>query len=403
MNENDYERLDAALSSGASFDGDAELSELRQVAALIRREARHTKPSTDAMQRGRARLLAAVNAQRRQHALGWRALCMQWVSTLSAPALMPRRVAYMLTIVLVVYAGNRVLAVSANSLPGDPLYELKRIQEQVTLTLAPSEQKRDHLRDEYAQQRARELSEVQQQHRVTRTTLEGIVQSVTENVLVVSGVTMQLTSNTLGTVSQLQVGARVSVIVQSNADGSLEAISISVIPLTPTATLPSSTTTNNVSASATPRPTLQPTSAVPPSATSEPTRDVTTTHTADATRTPTATRSDDSTRAPTATQAPQSSRTPETTQTPQPSQTPKPTQEPSQSPQPTQTPKPTQEPSQTPQPTQSPKPTQTQAPTQTPQATQTQKPTQTPEPTRTSTPVTPTRTPEPTRIQTATR
>jgi len=108
---------------------------------------------------------------------------------------------------------------------------------------------------------------VEQQQRVARTTMECGVQSSSANRRTVSGGTRELTANTRGEVGKLQVGTRVSVIVQSDADGSLEAISITIAPLTPTATT-SGATAPSVSARATPRPSDAPTATRAPRGTS---------------------------------------------------------------------------------------------------------------------------------------
>ncbi len=219
------------------------------------------------------------------------------------------------TVLLVVVLGQTTLAMAQRSLPGDPLYPVKRTAERVSLLLAPSEEQRQWLRFRYMQRRLEEARQVAVQHRpVQRLDFAGLIENMRGNTWKIGGQWVRVPQNT-AIEGQPEVGKWATVIARSPGDGRLIARQIivaeqppvnpAVVPLptataTPTATItptgtPTSTPTRTFTptATATPRPTNTPTPA--PTSTPTPTPTMT------ATPTPTPSPSPSPTSTPTAT------------------------------------------------------------------------------------------------------
>ncbi len=126
--------------------------------------------------------------------------------------------------VVLVFIG--VAAASANALPGDALYPIKRGLESAQLALTFDPATCATLQAEHAARRRAEAQAVINLRRETQVEFEGVVERVGENEVVVSGLIVRVE----GTVG-FQPGDQVSVEANTTADGTIVAETIT--PVTP--------------------------------------------------------------------------------------------------------------------------------------------------------------------------
>ncbi len=171
-----------------------------------------------------------------------------WLATLAAflsRGWLPRLAAGLASaFLLVVLLGGMVTVLAQRSLPGQPLYGLKRATENLRLSLTRDPQERAQLLETYNQQRQTEAKLLLQQNEVATVSFSGIAQEVSETSLALADLTVQLTPQTQvnGT---LAAGARIEVEALTQPPDHLAALTIIVIePALPTPTpLPSPTST----------------------------------------------------------------------------------------------------------------------------------------------------------------
>ncbi len=214
--------------------------------------------------------------------------------------------ALLVAILFVTAAGHFVVGAAAHSLPGDPLYPVKQLEERVTLALTLDAAKRAALEQAIQQERLKEAREVAQKRRVTML-LQGVVSNLSGKGFSLGGVSVSMTPKTRveGT---LETGAFVAVRVHTDGKGHLLADEIMVkrvalaamhtVAPTPTATAVS---TQTPTPTASPSPTAAPPTVAPVSKpvvitatpteteTSTPTPTLTPTSTMTPTETPTVT------------------------------------------------------------------------------------------------------------------
>ena len=146
MNESLDDRLDveidALLGRASGPDSvataDKPASELAQFAVELRGKLPVARPSEEGTRRGREKLLAELDALQRPMGfdIGSFLLALPLaLKRLLAPASLAGRIAIVISLLVAGLTLSGALAASADSLPGDPLYDLKRIQEQVQLTI----------------------------------------------------------------------------------------------------------------------------------------------------------------------------------------------------------------------------------------------------------------------------
>ncbi len=254
---------------------------------------------------------------------------------------------------LVVGFGARgLVAVSADSLPGDRFYPVKRFTESVRYALTLDPVARQQLEAEFAAEREEEIRAVLDSGRSATIEFRGNLETIGDGFWAVGGFEVILTDQTV-IVGQPAVGAIVLVQARSAGDGTLLALRLEVqsspLPATLTAT-------------ATSRPTLTPTP-TRPTATSTPTQPPTRTPEPTATPLPTRTPTEEPTAIASSTPPPVETEEPEPTLEPKPTETEEP--ESTHEPEPTETEEPesTHEPEPTgteePEPTHEPEPTDT--------------------------------------------
>jgi hypothetical protein len=422
------ERLDtilvdalAALESGETVEQilgryPAEADQLRPMLRAAVRLTSHGQAVRRAAPSAQARSRAAFLAR----AAGYRPR--------PAPAvfltrLVSSRVALSFLTVLVVVAaiGGTVIGASAASLPGDPLYGVKRSVENVQLSLTFDPARRVSLEESYGQRRTEEVKAVQAVKRSVPVEFAGAVQVISATEWTIGGLTVQVNTDTVidgnpqvndlvevtghtlpdgGIVAEriesegvdltgiveamdshvwsiggqqvlvtretritgtARLGARVEAHARRFADGTLFALKIEFddhdLPIPTPRVVPSVTPQPAMTVRPTETQRARPTDADRPDQTPAPSR------TPEPTRTPRPTGTEDSGR------------------TPEPKETPKPTvgvtHAPSRTPEPTET----HEPGRTPEPTHVPEATKPPEPTRPPEPTKSPEPTHSPEPT----------------------
>ena len=154
------------------------------------------------------------------------------VGWLSLQAIMRRSaiVVTLASILLVILLGRGTIAASANSLPGDALYPVKRMAEEFQLVFTVNPQAKALLQQELDQRRRDEAVAVVSSHRVADLTFRGSVESTSATQWTVSGVIVSISPETVveGT---LALGDLVRVDARSMSDGSLWATRIAAAPV----------------------------------------------------------------------------------------------------------------------------------------------------------------------------
>ena len=240
--------------------------------ALRAQELRPVEPpSMAALAAGRRRFLQEAARLRQREALPRAG----WLFTLLRP--MPRGVwarrglatTALTVLLLLALLGGGVMVASANSLPGDPLYPIKRATEQVQLSFTFDPAAKARLQNEFEERRREEARATIKAGRKTEVEFKGTIQSFDETSWIVGGITVSLDANTIiEGVPQTRLTAVVKAL--SQADGRLIARRIEVIGGKPKET-PRPTATPLPTATPVPTETPQPTATPqPPTATPAP-------------------------------------------------------------------------------------------------------------------------------------
>ena len=152
------------------------------------------------------------------------------------------------SILLVVLLGRGTLAASANSLPGDALYPVKRMAEEFRLVFTIDPQARAQLEQELDERRREEAKAIVTTHRVAELSFRGLVEQAAADNWMVGGVRVSISGETIVD-GGVALGSRVRVQARSMSDGTLWATRIALEPEAPgaapapSATLPSATRT----------------------------------------------------------------------------------------------------------------------------------------------------------------
>lgn len=190
--EDAFEVCLAALSTGVDLESCLALypdlaDELRpalQAAQRARNLARQDVPKA-AMMRSRAKMLthAAELRNKRKPSI--------------LPIAWPRLATATLALLLVIFFSlNGLVAVSAQSLPGDALYPVKRAAEDVSLKLAPSAEVRQQIVEDYQQRRTEEVRSLLSQNLVRNVALEGVIDLVGEGQIILNDIPVRLDTET---------------------------------------------------------------------------------------------------------------------------------------------------------------------------------------------------------------
>ncbi|UCC88462.1 MAG: hypothetical protein JSV81_03900, partial [Anaerolineales bacterium] len=166
--------------------------------------------------------------------------------------------------------GSSSVAAAQNILPGQPLYPIKRLGEEMVLWLPQSNESRDARQSEYEQRRRDEVHILLANHLEAPVTFRGMLETVGPSQIVVSGILVDITQDTQ-IEEPLEIGARLLVVARTSRSGSLMAKSIrveqpaqpaiapsatdTVQPTATPTTMPSATATPTVTATSSPEPT----------------------------------------------------------------------------------------------------------------------------------------------------
>jgi hypothetical protein len=141
--------------------------------------------------------------------------------------------------VVAILTGTTMMA-SANSLPGEALYPVKRAAENVQLALTVGDESRASVQQKIDERRIQETRAVLDQRRATEVTFRGIVQEIGTAHLVTAEFDVRLQANTAFTGTRPEVGALVAVTAQTQTDGELVALAVETLPATPAPVHPTS-------------------------------------------------------------------------------------------------------------------------------------------------------------------
>ncbi len=217
---NDGEALDSILERYPHLAADLRpLLEAAQMARTLRpgpgQAVNRSPVPQNAQTRSRARVLSAAARLREVHA-----------PRRITPAL--RTAFAMLGVALfLILGGNGLLVASASSLPGEPLYAVKRGMENLQLSLASDPQEKAIIEQELYDLRIEETGTLLHEQRVERVEFSGLVESQTSNGWVVSGIPVIVTVQTEldGVITP---GAHVEIRGQTQTDGSVWAERVKV-------------------------------------------------------------------------------------------------------------------------------------------------------------------------------
>jgi hypothetical protein len=206
----------------------AQLEPLLSLALRIR--AMGHEPAPAALQEGKERLLreAARLQNARTTARGPRFLPPAW---LSLQPLMRRSMAAvaLASLLLALVLSWGAVGASAKSLPGDALYPVKRVSEEVRLLLTFDRQMKEQLLTELDERRREEAKAVADSQRVIEMSFRGRVEAVDAGRWTVGGLLVEISEETV-IEGDVTVGGLVRVEVRSRSDGTLLALRIIAEP-----------------------------------------------------------------------------------------------------------------------------------------------------------------------------
>lgn len=203
----------------------AELEPLLRVALKVRAIGQQPVPAPLGLRSGRQRLLTEVALRKEQAQEQPKSF---WFSLQSL--LRRGTVAVVLAgLLLVAVLGQGTLAASANSLPGDALYPVKRISEEVRVWFAFDQQAKERLLEEIAERRRQEAKAIANTQRVVEMDFPGLVQTMEDGSWTIGGVVVQMTPET-EIDGEVTAGTLVSVHVRSLSDGTLQAVRVVAQP-----------------------------------------------------------------------------------------------------------------------------------------------------------------------------
>ncbi len=179
----------------------------------------------DAVSRGRTKILQHAAAMRKTEAQTQKSMVFfrRWATSL------------VLALVFLL-GGTGVVKASSGTLPGDNLYPVKRVWEEVRLWFEFNPAGREVLESEYEQERLDEIGELIAEGREETIVFSGVVTSMNDLHWIISDVPVQITADTKLPVETISFGAPVSVVGRTNTQGFIQAQSINL--LEPGASLP---------------------------------------------------------------------------------------------------------------------------------------------------------------------
>lgn len=243
----------------------AELEPLLHVAAQLKALGQEQAPAPVALRSGRQKLLSeAARLRSRSDA---RRRTNLWANTWS---LLRRSAvtAALAGLLLASALGGGTIALAGRSLPGDALYPVKRMTEDVQLVLALDRQTKAQLMARFDERRRAEAVAIAGSQRIAEITFRGQLEARSDGLWVVSGVSVYISGET-ELEQGIEPGTSVRVLARSMSDGKLWARRVVTEPgqpqpPTPTAPAPTPSPTCSPTATASATATTAP-RALPPS------------------------------------------------------------------------------------------------------------------------------------------
>lgn len=175
-----------------------------------------------AIRRSRERMLAKAGEIKRQRTRRSTSSLLGWFSVSRAPRL---AFAAFLVIAFFLLSWQGLLVASAQALPGDTLYAVKRGAENFSLQLASNAQLKRAREVEFERRRVDEVAELLVLGRVASVDFEGVLNERTPDRWIVDGIVVLLTPDTRVT-GRIEPGMVVEVSGKTQPDGALQAAAI---------------------------------------------------------------------------------------------------------------------------------------------------------------------------------
>lgn len=233
MNEEEFytafERCLAGLQSGMTLKEclaqypylQEDLRPALEAAQMANSQVDNYIPSA-AIRRSRERMLAKAGQIKRQRTRRSTSSLLGWLSASRAPRL---AFAAFLVIAFFLLSWQGLLVASAQALPGDTLYPVKRGAENFSLQLASNAQLKRAREVEFERRRVDEVMELLVLGRVASVDFEGVLNARTPDRWIVDGIVVLLTPETLVTGS-IEPGMVVEISGKTQTDGTLQAAAI---------------------------------------------------------------------------------------------------------------------------------------------------------------------------------
>jgi len=207
----------------------AQLEPLLRLVLEIRSLGQEPAPAPLNLRAGRQRVLREAARLRVSQQEKERTRQVPWWLNLQTLLRRSAAAAVVASVLLVTILGAGTVAISANSLPGDTLYPVKRIGEEVQLLLTLDHESKALLVERLDARRREEALAISSSQRVAELSFRGQVESVQGELWNIGGVPIR-TSDETRVGDDVQVGTFVRVEVRSLSDGTLLAESISQEP-----------------------------------------------------------------------------------------------------------------------------------------------------------------------------
>ena len=135
----------------------------------------------------------------------------------------PRLATSLIIAFILLLSGTGLVSASNSALPGDSLYPVKRTWEDVRLVLVINPTSREHLEDQYEQERLHEVDELLVEKRPETITFTGKVTDQIGDQWTVSGIAVQITPSSQLPLVPVAVGSSIMVRGRTNVQGFVEA------------------------------------------------------------------------------------------------------------------------------------------------------------------------------------
>jgi hypothetical protein len=211
------------------------LQPLLTLAASVR-EVAIPSPDPAAVSANKQRMLATVQARMAQtsarsvvvdHSLfSWLNRRLTFGGIQARPLIRATLVVAIVILVLSLSASGLVIS-AADSLPGDTLYPVKRMAEDMRLSLTLRSATRAKLQTEFTRERQEEVRSVLEAGRSADVEFQGLLEQMGDDSWIISGLKVTLGNNT-GIEGQPLLGATIAVRAASTGDGTLRALHLQV-------------------------------------------------------------------------------------------------------------------------------------------------------------------------------